>query len=656
MFLLNPAALIFAVLVPLIVALYLLKLRRQPARVSTLMFWQRVTADTRRRALFQRLRQVLSLLLQLLIFALLLFALARPEWRSFHGTEAGRATVVVLDARARTQTTTESGGTRFAAMRAAAESYLRRASARSPVALLTEDGGARVVVGLTDEEKTLLAGLDSVKATDAGGRIEEAVTLAGELLAGRAGEKRIVVVTDRAVTPPPGVSAAELETRVIGGGEKPRENAGLTRLAARALPNSPETAEVFMETQNFGTQRRTGNVELSFEGQLVDVKPFDLAPGERHAEVYPALTTRTGLSNARGWLTAHLVFTDGIGDALALDNDAFAVVPPSRPARVLLVTKGDWFLESVLRADNQIAFEQLAPDAFQPEQAGAFDVVVLDDVLPPSFGQTPDALPKGNFLFIKRAPLPPGGEALARPPLTDVDAESPLLRLVNLRDVTVLRAEDWTPPEASPADAGGGWRFAEPVRSLEHPLVVTGERGAAGHGGQRFVALAFGAGDSDLPLRVAFPLFMRNTVDWLAGRDVEGALEAGVKAGDTVALVEGETVWNRAQRGYQPVGEIPAAERVAGPGVFQPMENGFYLRRGADGAERWLPVNTGDPEMSMVNAPVGAVGPGTERTEATTGGGEWPAVGASPPWVYLALLAFALCALEWWGFHRRRTE
>ena len=655
MFLLNPAALFFAVLVPVIVGLYLLKLRRQPARVSTLMFWQRVTADTRRRALFQRLRQVLSLLLQLLIFGLLLFALARPESRVFRGTEAGEATVVVLDARARTQTTLAGGGTRFAAMRAVAESYLRRASARSPVALLVEDGGARVVAGLTDEEKTLLAGLESVKATDGGGRIEDAMTLAGELLAGRTGGKRIVVVTDRAVPLPPGVAAAEVETRVVGAGEKPRENVGINRLAARALPNSPETAEVFAEVENFGTQRRTGNVELSFEGRLVDVKPFDLAPGERHALVYPALTTRTGPVNARGWLTAHLVFTDQAGDALALDDDAFAIVPPTRPARVLLVTRGDWFLESVLRADNQIAFELLAPEAFRAEQAAAFDVTILDDVLPAAFGRTPDGMPKGNFLFLRQAPLPAGGEELAHPPITDTDADSPLLRLVNLRDVTVLRAQNWSAPEASAADAGGGWRFAEPVRSLEHPLVVTGERGARGRGGQRFAALAFGVGDSDLPLRVAFPLLMRNTVDFLAGQDVEGATEAGVRAGEIVTLAEGETLWTRAQRSYQPVTEIPAAERVVGPGVFQPMQNGFYLRHAADGSERWLAVNTGDREMSMVNA-AAATGARQNAPEVRATGSEWRAAAVWPPWMYLALLAFALCALEWWGFHRRRTE
>lgn len=655
MFLLNPAALIFVVLAPLIVVLYLLKLRRQPARVSTLMFWQRVTADTRRRALFQRLRQVLSLLLQLLIFALLLFALARPELRAFRGTEAGLTTVVVLDARARMQTTLAGGGTRFSAARTIAESYLRRASTRQPVALLAADGAARVVVGLTDEEKTLLSGLGTVHATDAGGRLEDALSLAGELLAGRAGVRRIVVVTDHAPVPPAGVPASEVETRLVTVGESPRENVGITRLAARASPNSPETGEVFVAVENFGSQRRTGNVELTYEGRLVDVKPYDLAPGERHAEVYPALSTRTGVLNARGWLAAHLAPTDPLGDAFPVDDDAFAVLPPPRPLRVLLVTRGNFFLENLLKADNGIAFDQLTPDAFQPAQAAGFDVTILDDGLPEGFGATPDTLPKGNFLFLHRAPLPSAsGPELARPPITDLDAGNPLLRLVNLRDVTILRAEDWLLPEAGT----GGWRLSAPVRSLEHPLVVTGERGAAGRGGQRLVALAFGAGDSDLPLRVAFPLFIRDTLHWLAGGDaVTGDAEASVPAGEALALADGETLWNRPQRAYGPVNAVPEAEKVAGPGVFVPTQDGFYLRRETDGTERWQAVSPGDPAMSAVNAPAPATSSALPRPVTVAAPvSAWQAASVWPPWVYLALLAFALCALEWWGFHRRRTE
>ena len=237
MTLLNPAALAFLALVPLIVVLYLLKLRRQPARVSTLMFWQRVAADNRRRALFQRLRQILSLLLHLLIFGLLLFALARPEMRAFRGTEAGLSTVVVLDARARMQARAGGGGeTRFDQARRIAGGYLRRASPRQPVALLVAESAPRVLVGLTGEERSLLDGLDGVRPTDAGGRIEDAVDLARGLLAARAGR------TPRRRRDG---SRPRQRRRVAGGGSPthPRRGRGSARERRHHAPDRPRPAQ-----------------------------------------------------------------------------------------------------------------------------------------------------------------------------------------------------------------------------------------------------------------------------------------------------------------------------------------------------------------------------------------------------------------------------
>ena len=74
---LTPWAAWFLAGIPVIVLLYLLKLKRRPVAVSTLMFWQRVMQESRRRALFQRLRNLFSLLLHLLI-------LGFGAWLTFH--------------------------------------------------------------------------------------------------------------------------------------------------------------------------------------------------------------------------------------------------------------------------------------------------------------------------------------------------------------------------------------------------------------------------------------------------------------------------------------------------------------------------------------------------------------------------------------------
>ena len=93
--------------IPVIVLLYLLKLKRRPHTVSTLMFWQRLMQENRRRALFQRLRNLLSLLLHLLIFALIVAALARPTFDRL--IREGASLVIVLDVRARMQARESDG-------------------------------------------------------------------------------------------------------------------------------------------------------------------------------------------------------------------------------------------------------------------------------------------------------------------------------------------------------------------------------------------------------------------------------------------------------------------------------------------------------------------------------------------------------------------
>jgi hypothetical protein len=214
----------------------------------------------------------------------------------------------------------------------------------------------------------------------------------------------------------------------------------------------------------------------------------------------------------------------------------------------------------------------------------------------------------------------------------------PSLRLVSLQNVSILRATSSKVPE--PAD---GWTWQAPLRSFDHPLLITGER-RTDAGGQRIAALSFDVADSDLPLRVAFPLLMANTIHWLAGETAETV--ASVAAGTTVPLPP--QVYLATTPLNDPSAKLDNAQFATG--FFQPLHNGFYRQKRPDDAG-WLAVNTfSEAESDLRGA----------------GGGEMPAASLSwislatvsgwPLWQYLALAAFALFALEWWLFHRRRTE
>src|SRR3977135_2639271 len=89
---LSPLALAGLAFVPLVVAFYLLKLRRDERIVPSTLLWQRLLTDVEANAPWQRLRRSLLLLLQLLLVLVLALLAARP----FLERPAGLSRDVVL--------------------------------------------------------------------------------------------------------------------------------------------------------------------------------------------------------------------------------------------------------------------------------------------------------------------------------------------------------------------------------------------------------------------------------------------------------------------------------------------------------------------------------------------------------------------------------
>ena len=614
---LAPWAAWFALGIPIIVMLYLLKLKRRPLPVSTLMFWQRVLEESRRRAFFQKLRNLLSLLLHLLIFALILAALARPVLD--RAVREGSSTVLIVDVRARMQARETGGETRLEIAKRLAANYLGQAAAGRPVAIIATHRAPAVVTPFTTDEKELREGLTALAPTDATGDLQPAITLAEQLLASREGAKRIVVFSAGKSE----IQTPKVEWVSVGSAH---DNVAITRFATRPLLNSPQTSEVLLSVANFGAAPAQANLELSLDGKLLDVKPLALAPGETSVQVFPTVPRNT--ANSRGWLTARL----DADDALPSDNVAYAVLPPQQPRRVLLVTKGNWFLEKMLAADQSLTFELLEPDAFQLSLAEKFDAVILDNALPAGFDLDKAA---GNFLFIKKTPFATIDVPLDQPLISETNEQHPALRLVNLRNITVVRAMTLTEPPR-----GGDWRFETPIRSFDHPLMITGERR-----NQRVAALAMDLTESDLPLRVAFPLLMSNTLQWLAGTPATHA--PTLPAGETFPLAADQSVWNAPQKKWS--GELKPDPAHFARSLFQPMTNGFYLLNEHDSTS-WLAVNTfSEAESDLRNSEASPASSALPRLAAVNLSG-WPL------WQYLALAALLLFTLEWWLFHRRRTE
>ena len=194
------------------------------------------------------------------------------------------------------------------------------------------------------------------------------------------------------------------------------------------------------------------------------------------------------------------------------------------------------------------------------------------------------------------------------------------MRLVNLQNVTIVRATPLKAP--SPPTAGRG------RLRCAHSIIPCSSPEPAARGRQRVAALAFDVGDSDLPLRVAFPLLMTNALHWLAGDTSETT--AGVIAGEQISLPPGATISHRGVD-EPPVMRDPAKTTI---GFLQPLHDGFHLVTD-NGATSWVAVNTFSEAESDLRGDATSArrAPAAFRWRSLAGFRGWPM------WQYLALAA-----------------
>ena len=169
----------------------------------------------------------------------------------------------------------------------------------------------------------------------------------------------------------------------------------------------------------------------------------------------------------------------------------------SNPAKVLLVaSRPNRFLEKALRAVPDVEFT-VSTNLTDP--ATEFDLVVLDNAVPAVW-------PTGNILAIHvQQPnwFEQPGSAQA-PPIVGWRDADPLLGHagfddVHVRECLVAKAPSWA---VSLAD------------STQGSLALAGELGR-----QRIIWVGFDILESDWPLRVSFPIFIANAVEWLSPAD-----------------------------------------------------------------------------------------------------------------------------------------
>jgi hypothetical protein len=619
---LSPALLaaVFAAAGALTAVLYILKLRRRPVMVPFSPIWQRVLKDKQASQLFSRLRNLLSLLLQLVLLALVVLALGDP--RPAAGAAEGRSVVLLVDTSASMQATDVSPS-RLDRAKARALELAQGVGVADRMLVAKMDASTVPLTTMTAEPLELTDGLGRLVATDTRADLARGLAFAADALRS-AKNPEIVVVSDGALDAEDagrGLDLSRIPVRFVPVGAHGR-NVAITGFSVRRYPLNAARFEVLLEVTN--TNDAAADVELTLvgDGNVVDVSRLALKPNERLPRVY------ADLGGASRTLEARIRLAGGKGDDLPADDHAYALMPERRRARVAVVTRGSTYLDAALLLDEYLDVTTVPPAAYRAD--APFDVTIFDGVAP----APPD---RGGALYLN--PPAEGAPVKLGPAMVDFgfdtwDRKSPVLRFMAVDSVQIARGNILVPDKADHV-IGASERGA---------ILVSGHRA-----GRPFVAVGFDPKDSDLVLRPAWPLFVLNVIHSFVEDDA--SYLSAYRTGEpwrVPAPADATVAWVKDPAGM--THEVPVKE---GRAVLFGERAGFYeLRAGSpDAAASLFAANLSDADESHIEP----------RKELKIGGASArPAEGFHAGvrrelWVYLVGAALLLSVLEWLGYHRRVT-
>lgn len=624
-----PALIAAAITVPALLVLYFLKLRRRPIRISSTLLWDQASHDLQVNVPFRMARPTWLLLLQLLILACFLIALARPAM-DLSTVQDSRIIILIDRSASMSARDGPSGQTRLEAAKARAIERIRALSSSGSTFAVIAFAAEPVLLAPPSDAAAARQAVASVAASDQPGALAPALRMAGTIAQGEVSEDSprrrglVILLSDGgfAETEPFVLAGADFRFERVGGqreGEPGLDNVGIVAMSARREWDDPAAVRFFARLQNALDRPVTAPVSLLMDGReaastIVTIPAAgSQVPGS--APVALSTVTREG-----GVATIRI----GRDDLLATDNQASVVLSPATKPRVLVVVpdpsdapRTEWIITSVIE-ELRLPMRVMNASVFAREtDPPRFDVVIFDRVTPVKL----PALPTLSF----GAGLP--GFTLSKPPqpgtyFVSWQRNHAVLRHASLDSVYVSRPLQL--PDSRPED--------EIARGADGALIISPSAP-----GPRRIIVGFDLADSNWPVQPGFAIFLASAIDYLT-------LRAEERAGE--AFTTTQPVQVNAASGVLDGPRRVAIPESARPGL--PVNRGvldlagvYRLPNAAEGATSAFAVNLLDPNESAI-ALAESLQVSGEAVLASTGDR-----GPREVWPWFVAAAVALLAIEW---------
>ena len=460
---LLPALLLFSI--PLILLLWLLKIKAKSHPVSSLFLWKEACKNTQASHPWEKFKNHLLMYIQIAAAAALVVALMAPYIPG--AGHAADTAVIAMDISGSMNIRTEDGRTRFELAKTAAKKYISDLPEDVPVAVITFSSVPSLGMAASADRARTMAYLEDLEPVHTSEDISACVDYIRSFTENMP-NTQTAVFTDW--QPQGKINNVQWFSFWESG-----TNGAISYVTHT---QTEDKAAVLVNVTNMSAELYETDVSLYIDDTFTDVAAVSLKSYESQA-VYFEIPADSGQV-----LCARL----SSNDALPEDNVAYDLMEAAAEHKVLLISEQNIFLEKALIAAGKTQLYKTSDEEMASVADGDFDTIIYD-------GYVPETIPKtGNLIFMN--------------PLEGT-----------LENVSMSASDCEMNAYIYPFDLSAVKASALPLPDFARPLFQSGENVTAFYGyenGRLIVVLGFDIHDTQLPLLPEFPVFIKNMIDLCA--------------------------------------------------------------------------------------------------------------------------------------------
>lgn len=478
-------------LIPIIIVMYLLKQKAVETPIASLFLWKEMYRNVEANTPWEKLKKNWLLILQIITLAVLILALASPYILS--GSVGADHAIIVIDNSAGMNALYDEENTRLEHAVDEALDYVRSLKTGTGISIITSNSTATLVLSNSDDKNQAYEELKAITGTYIAGDCQAGIEMVKSMQT-QWDSVETVCFTDT------NVSMEQVEGYIVDM-YVPVNNVSVDYVG-HGMNNGKLV--VLAKVSNHGAADVTTDVNLYGDEELLQIKTVTIPTGDNEVVYFDGIVFEGN---------AFSVEVSG-NDAIEADNICYDVLEEENETKVLLMTEANVYLEKALSLVDGIQITKSNDiDSFADFMTQDYDLYIFD-------GMTPAVLPtEGNMIFMNteceslyEVTAPLGGIMVETSKHTVTEYLEELS--FGVSSVYALKKPDWAETFLS---AG------------EECIGFIGKTEA-----QTVCVMGFDFHNSDLPLKMEFPILVYNIINECTGSGLLG--ETVINAGDAVTV------------------------------------------------------------------------------------------------------------------------